>query len=185
MPSQIRPAPTTSVTAATIGVATGQEKPSATRPVTATCSNSTIVAMSSSAPPPINAADSAVKVSFSEISARNSCSSVCTNVAISVMASPARSTTPFSLARAGGRRPSASSDLERAAIVPSEAESCPPPLQRQLRVVVPEYSKPTPHIMEMLAPLAGSPSQRVPSNADSNENDLMRTLKRLFGGANP
>jgi hypothetical protein len=30
-----------------------------------------------------------------------------------------------------------------------------------------------------------APSQRVPSNADSNENDLTRTLKRLFGGANP
>jgi hypothetical protein len=30
------------------------------------------------------------------------------------------------------------------------------------------------------------PSQRVPTNADASENDpVMRTLKRLFGGTNP
>jgi hypothetical protein len=30
------------------------------------------------------------------------------------------------------------------------------------------------------------PSQRVPTNVDSSENDpVMRTLKRLFGGTNP
>jgi hypothetical protein len=33
---------------------------------------------------------------------------------------------------------------------------------------------------------SSAPSQRVPTNADSSDNDpVMRTLKRLFGGANP
>src|SRR5262245_27758184 len=85
----------------------------------AASSNRTTVAIRRSAPAPMNAADNAVNVSFSEISARRSCSSVCSNVAISFKASPARSTTSLSLARVGRRRLSVSSDAELAAIVPS------------------------------------------------------------------
>src|SRR5215468_8553131 len=108
-----------SVPIATVSVAAVHEKPKATRPVTAACSSSTIVAISKSAPAPISAAESAVKVSFSIISARNSCSSVWMSVAISFSASPARSTTPLSFARAGRRRTVTSLDVESVAIARS------------------------------------------------------------------
>src|SRR5262249_23883670 len=118
-PSHMSPAPMMNGTRATVRVEAVQERPKATRPVIAASSTSTIVTISKSAPAPIRAAESAVKVSFSVISARNGCSSVWMSVATSLSASPASSTTPWSSARAGRRRTTTSLDVESVAIARS------------------------------------------------------------------